>query len=82
MWGTRDPAPDVLYVANAVPNPDAIFEFALREGDWDAMRVRRTASFGASFDFSGKTYPERAMPSWLLDVARVVRAHVAFRLLR
>jgi alkylated DNA repair dioxygenase AlkB len=72
------PAPSVLYVPSVVTSPESLFDQALSEAEWDSMRARRTASFGKSYDYSGRTYPERPMPAWLVEVATAVEQRVGF----
>ncbi len=53
-------SPDVLFWPGFIPDSDQLFR-ALRDSiEWnDAMRARKTASFGAPYNYSQMNYPQR-----------------------
>jgi len=57
--------PGSWLVDNHVDYPDTLFNNLLALDYDKSMRARWTASFGKSYDYSGKTYPYAPMPDFL-----------------
>ena len=56
-------APEIRYIANALPDADASLSFVTREVCWiETIRARKTASYGLPYNYSGQTYPACEMP--------------------
>lgn len=50
-------APDVRYIPDAFPDPDAALARLFAEVAWrSTMRARKTASFGRPYNYAGQTY--------------------------
>lgn len=63
---------------NYVSNKKELFD-NLMGLDYDkSMRARWTASFGKSYDYSGKTYPYVPMPNFLDDLIPGIMALIGF----
>jgi alkylated DNA repair dioxygenase AlkB len=66
-------APNVRYIPHAIPDPDAALARLIAEVAWvDAMRARRTASFGRPYNYSGQTYPAAPMHEVVQAIAERV----------
>lgn len=69
MIAPDDTLPDVTLVEGFVPDPDALFHALLTEVAWDArMFARKTASFGAPYNYAQMTYDPAPMPARLAPV--------------
>lgn len=65
------PLLDVRYVPRALPGADADLGYLVTEVAWvDRMRARRTASFGAPYNYSGQHYADCPMPPPIAAIAR------------
>lgn len=61
---------DVQYLEGFVADPAAMFDMAERSLSWDdRMHSRRTASCGVAYNYSGISYPDCEMPSFVQDLA-------------
>jgi len=59
-------APNIELFTDFIPDPQALFEGLQQSVQWDErMRARKTASFGAPYDYSQITYPAQPMPEEL-----------------
>lgn len=72
--------PSIQFEPEFVPKPDALFH-ALRDTTaWDdRMRARRTATFGAPYNYSGMVYPESPMPPALQELCDALERRLCFR---
>lgn len=62
-------APELRYVANALPDADNALSFVTHEVCWIAtMRARQTASYGLPYDYSGQKYPACQMPPLIASI--------------
>lgn len=72
--------PEVVFEPRFVPDHDALLRSVLEQTAWDdRMRARRTASYGAPYNYSGMIYPEAPMPPWLLAIAEAIEARLGYR---
>lgn len=63
------PSPEVLFLADFLPNANLLFSELVTTTIWDSrLKVRRTASFGAPYNYSRMTYPEVPLPETLLPL--------------
>lgn len=60
-----------------VPEAEALYNHLIRTANWDErMRVRKTASYGSPYNYSGITYPVAPFPDALLPLLdRLERRH-------
>jgi alkylated DNA repair dioxygenase AlkB len=65
-------------IDNHVDYPDTLFNNLLALDYDKSMRSRWTASFGKSYDYSGKTYPYAPMPDFLNDLMPGIACRVGF----
>jgi alkylated DNA repair dioxygenase AlkB len=57
------PLLDIVYVPDALPTASSDLAYLTAQVVWlDHLRARRTASFGAPYNYSGQVYPAREMP--------------------
>jgi alkylated DNA repair dioxygenase AlkB len=70
--------PGSWLVDNHVDYPDTLFNNLLALDYDKSMRARWTASFGKSYDYSGKTYPYAPMPDFLDALIPGIMDHVGF----
>ena len=64
------PVLDIQYVPDAVPTADADLAHLTTEVAWiSRMHARKTASFGAPYDYSGQVYPAYEMPPVIAAIA-------------
>lgn len=71
--------PDLLYVPALTPEHEALLQQLCGEIEWDQrMRARKTASFGAPYNYSGMSYPEVPIPPAIEVVRQAVAARVGF----
>lgn len=67
-----------ILLDNFIDNTDIIYN-NLNLLDYDtSMRARWTASFGKSYDYSGKTYPYLPIPDFLNDLIPLITNIVGF----
>jgi alkylated DNA repair dioxygenase AlkB len=63
-------APEIRYIANALPDADDALSFVTREVRWiETMRARKTASYGLPYNYSGQTYPACEMPPVIASIS-------------
>ncbi|WP_404939363.1 alpha-ketoglutarate-dependent dioxygenase AlkB [Pseudomonas sp. JDS08PS003] len=63
-----------------IPAPDALFHHLKDSVLWDErMRARKTASFGAPYDYSQITYPAVPMPEALEQLCEPIEQRLGFR---
>ena len=70
--------PGSWLIDNHVDYPDTLFNNLLALDYDKSMRARWTASFGKSYDYSGKTYPYAPMPDFLDALIPGIMHHVGF----
>ena len=64
------PLLDIQYVPAAIATADADFAYLATEVAWlDHMRARRTASFGAPYNYSDQMYPACEMPTVIAAIS-------------
>lgn len=72
------PAIDV--VPGFVPNPQFLFDGLMASVQWESnMRARKTASFGAPYNYAQMTYPATAMPAELDALCARIEIRLGFR---
>lgn len=72
--------PKIQYVADFVPKCDELFVHLRDAVAWDErIRVRKTASFGVPYNYSGITYAAKEMPDELTRVVERIRWHLDMR---
>lgn len=73
-------SPDIHLWSDFVPDSARLFE-QLRDGiEWESsMRARRTASFGAPYNYSQMSYPERPMLAELESLLEPLANKVAWK---
>lgn len=73
------PLLDIQYLPAAIATADADLAYLTSEVAWrTTMRARKTASFGAPYNYSGQQYPACEMPpvmAAIAEVARVLAGH-------
>lgn len=63
------PSPEVLFLADFLPNADSLFSELVATTTWDnRLKARRTASFGVPYNYSGMIHPEVPIPETLLPL--------------
>lgn len=73
------PAPAVTFVPDFLPSHKDLFDHLLSSVEWDErLRARKTASFGVSYDYSGITYPQVAVPESLQGICKQVEEALGF----
>jgi alkylated DNA repair dioxygenase AlkB len=73
------PTPAVTFIPDFVPNHRGLFDHLHSSVVWDErLRARKTASFGVSYDYSGMTYPQVAMPDSLQGVCKRIEGALGF----
>ncbi len=70
--------PGSWLVDNHIDYPDTLFNNLLALDYDKSMKARWTASFGKSYDYSGKTYPYVPMPRFLDDLIPGIMDYVGF----
>jgi alkylated DNA repair dioxygenase AlkB len=70
--------PGSWLVDNHIDHPDTLFNNLLALDYDKSMRARWTASFGKSYDYSGKTYPYAPMSRFLDALIPGIMDHVGF----
>lgn len=72
--------PNVLYVEDFLPQTDALYETLAHEVIWDTrMYVRKTATFGTAYNYSGMTYPSVPMHPLLIPIVNRLEERLSFR---
>ena len=72
-------APDLILEPGFVDEPLALLRMLQAEVEWDQrLRARQTASFGVSYDYSGMTYPQVAMPPALASLRDRIAQRLGF----
>ncbi|MFJ7142460.1 alpha-ketoglutarate-dependent dioxygenase AlkB family protein [Pseudomonas protegens] len=72
--------PAIDLFPNFIPSPDALFNHLKDSVLWDErMRARKTASFGAPYDYSQITYPAVPMPEALEQLCAPIEQLLGFR---
>jgi alkylated DNA repair dioxygenase AlkB len=66
--------PKIQYIAGFVPKPADLFSQLRDTVAWDErIRTRKTASFGAPYNYSGIVYAAKEMPAELIRTAERIR---------
>lgn len=72
--------PDIALIPHFVHASDALFEALKNSVQWDTnMQARKTASFGAPYNYSQMRYPATAMPAMLDELCEHIDAQLGFR---
>lgn len=72
--------PDIHFWPDFVPDSIALFDQLRDEIEWDnAMRARKTASFGAPYNYSQMSYPERPMQPALQEMLAPIANQVGWK---
>jgi alkylated DNA repair dioxygenase AlkB len=72
-------APPLHFVEHFLSESQELFQNLKHSVTWDErMKARKTASFGASYDYSQITYPESSMPGELRDLCRRLEETLGF----
>lgn len=72
--------PEIFYEPNFYPHADALFTQLQREIVWDeTLRARKTASFGAPYNYSQLSYEPRPMLPELGPILDLLNAELAWR---
>ena len=72
--------PEIIYIERFAPEADHLFNHLVTSVAWDErMRARKTASFGAPYDYSQMYYPKVAMPAELEALAIAIAAAIGDR---
>lgn len=73
------PVPTVTSIPGFVASHEDLFNHLLSSVAWDErLRARKTASFGVSYDYSGMTYPQVAMPESLQGICKQIETTLGF----
>jgi len=71
--------PEIYLCENFLENPDETLDLFREEVEWDdRMKVRKTASFGISYDYSGITYPQKEMLPELKPICERIQQQIGF----
>lgn len=71
--------PHLLLRPDLVADSDALFDRLTREIVWDErMRARKTASFGAPYNYSQITYPSAPMPPRIAELLPMLEREIGF----
>jgi alkylated DNA repair dioxygenase AlkB len=71
--------PPILYLKDFVANPDALHSYLNATIDWDTrMRARKTASFGASYNYSQIVYQQSQIPDNIETICQKIGAVLGF----
>jgi alkylated DNA repair dioxygenase AlkB len=71
--------PDLLFVPEFVVTADALYEHLLSQIVWDErMHSRKTASFGAPYNYSQISYPYAPFPARLGKMLQVLEMELGF----
>ncbi len=72
--------PELLIEENFIPNPRELYAQLVRDVGWDErMRARKTAGFGAAYNYSGMTYAAVPMHPLLIPVVDRLEQKLGFR---
>jgi len=70
---------DITFIDNFLDNPNSLFEFLKTNVEWDeTMMARKTASFGAAYNYSQMSYPFKEMPNELTIICHKVKDAIGF----
>ena len=68
-----------LYIDNFIDNDNFLFDTLRDNSDWDRrMASRLTTSFGVSYNYSGISYPDVAIPDYLTDIVNRIDNTIGF----
>ncbi|MBK8253167.1 MAG: alpha-ketoglutarate-dependent dioxygenase AlkB [Polyangiaceae bacterium] len=71
--------PSILLREDFLPNHAQLFAVLVSSVQWDErIHVRKTASFGVSYNYSGFTYPEVPMLPALLPICQALQLQLGF----
>ena len=72
--------PDLLLEPEFVANPETLYEQLVSDIPWDErMRARKTANFGAAYNYSGMTYEPVPMHPLLVSIVDRLEQKLGFR---
>ena len=71
--------PDLLFLPDFVVTADALYEHLITEIAWDErMRARKTASFGAPYNYSQISYPSAPFPARIGAMLPILEMELGF----
>lgn len=71
--------PDIVYEPQFIQDHQSLYDRLSADIIWDGrMRARKTASFGAPYNYSGMTYPAMAMPPEIAAVRDAVAKRLSY----
>ena len=71
--------PKLKIIKNYIDNPNTLFNQLLSTVEWDdRMKSRKTASYGASYNYSGISYPDRDMHSLLKPICDQLKLELSY----
>lgn len=71
--------PGIKIKEGFIGNASALFDHIRSSVEWDErMKARKTASFGASYDYSGITYPQTEMLPELHHICKLIETEIGF----
>ncbi len=74
------PEPEILQQPGFVSDPDTLYAALVAEVAWEEqIKARKTASFGAAYNYSRLTYPVTPMLPRLVPVVAALEAALGFR---
>ncbi len=69
----------VTFIDRFIPDPNSLFDYLDMNVDWDTrMAARKTASYGAAYNYSQMSYPYREMLPELKFIAHNVQQAIGF----
>lgn len=69
----------ILLNTNFLKNPENLFGNLIKNIDWnERIRTRKTASFGAPYNYSQITYPATPLPTELAQIAQQLHLTLGF----
>lgn len=71
--------PELVIKELFVDSPELLFTYIRDNIDWDErLKLRKTASFGVSYDYSGITYPQKEMLPELDFICKKIKSALGF----
>jgi len=65
--------PNVKIIENFVSDPEVLLETLMADVTWESqIKARKTASFGVPYNYSGLSYPARAMHPGLVPIVNKI----------
>lgn len=74
-----DGVPELIYEEHFLADHQSLYDRLCKEVIWDGrMRARKTASFGAPYNYSGMTYPSAKMHDGIAEVRDALTERLPF----